>query len=432
MSLQKSSIITVCGEIPEEIPNGAILNILGGNGQGIYNMGFQPARFIYKLPKWVIKKYAKNNDVILDPFVGSGTTLIEAMKLRRNAIGMDYNPLSFLISKVKTTYFTTRVFLESFNFLEDRLRKTNYYNLRPIYKAINFWFSEESQKALSNVKANIKSITNESVKDFFWLTFSQVVRKASRCGDGQLLTARRKNFNNKSELTKEEIYNIFLKKAKENFATLSNFHLKNNLNNVGVKIILGDAKALDGINKTDLIITSPPYINAIDYVWASKLELHWLDKVKATDDRLNLYKKEVGTERFEDKEYKTLQTTGYPIIDKKIEDIFYGRKYQASGNQNKLRAKTTSQYFIDMKTHFKKAYKLLPRGGIYALVMGDNKITKVEIPTADFLSLIAQSIGFEKLFEFWIILKNRQLNIPRNVDWASTIKHDKMIILRKS
>ncbi len=61
------------------------------------------AKLIPHIPRYFIEKYTEKNEVILDPFCGSGTTLLEARLLERNAIGIDINPLAILLSKVKTT-----------------------------------------------------------------------------------------------------------------------------------------------------------------------------------------------------------------------------------------------------------------------------------------------------------------------------------------
>jgi len=51
--------------------------------------GVHPAQFSAEIPKRVIKLYSFVNDLVFDPFVGTGTTLIEAMKLKRFSIGLD-------------------------------------------------------------------------------------------------------------------------------------------------------------------------------------------------------------------------------------------------------------------------------------------------------------------------------------------------------
>src|SRR6188472_338470 len=61
------------------------------------------AKYIPQIPNYLITNFSEKNDLILDNFMGSGTTLVESKILGRNAIGVDVNPLAYLISKVKTT-----------------------------------------------------------------------------------------------------------------------------------------------------------------------------------------------------------------------------------------------------------------------------------------------------------------------------------------
>src|SRR5919206_4901190 len=61
------------------------------------------AKYIPQIPRYLISNLTKKNDLVLDNFVGSGTTLVESKLLGRKAIGVDINPLACLISKVKTT-----------------------------------------------------------------------------------------------------------------------------------------------------------------------------------------------------------------------------------------------------------------------------------------------------------------------------------------
>jgi len=200
------------------------------------------------------------------------------------------------------------------------------------------------------------------------------------------------------------------------------------LNSINAKTAIN----LTGNWNCDAVITSPPYINAIDYVWASKFELHWLGLVSNDRERLDLYTQEIGTERISRNEYCQLGKTGNAYLDNLIADIYYGTQYQASKGQNQLRARVVYKYFMDMKAHFLSCFNHLNAGGYYCFAIGDiSKICGVEIPVAKLLTEIAEEIGFVKLFQFHLLLKNRRLNLPRNVKWAGTIKHDTVVVLQK-
>jgi DNA modification methylase len=65
-----------------------------------------PARFIPALINRLIKQYSKREDLVCDPFVGGGTALIEGLLLQRQALGIDINPVAYLIARAKTTYIS--------------------------------------------------------------------------------------------------------------------------------------------------------------------------------------------------------------------------------------------------------------------------------------------------------------------------------------
>jgi hypothetical protein len=154
--------------------------------------------------------------------------------------------------------------------------------------------------------------------------------------------------------------------------------------------------------------------------------------VNSDEDRLNLYSKEIGTERIPRNECKELGRTGNELLDNLIADIYSGKKYQASKGQNQLRSRVVYQYFLDMKDHFASSFVHLRPGGKYCFSIGDiSKICGVDIPVAEILTELASEVGFRKQFYFNLLLKNRRLNLPRNVDWASTIKHDTIVVLEK-
>ena len=382
------------------------------------------------MPRWAIKKYSKENDTILDPFIGGGTTFIEALKLKRNCLGIDYNPYARLVSKVKSTQLNKDVFQSTFKTLMDDILNDNLPITKPNFKGVEFWFNENVISGLSKIKKHIMLLNNEDLKNFFLVAFSMTVRKTSYIAPGQILTARRKDWREIKQYTEKETIEMFDSFAREYSDYMFSFSKDINGNN-STRLIGNDARELNipqDIKEVDLIVASPPYINAMDYIWANRLRIHWLDLVKDDEDRLNLYNFEIGTERIQKKVYSQVGSFGIKEIDDTIKDIFDSSN---SNQQSQLRSRVTYQYFLDMKKHFEEAYKVLKKGGRYCIVVGDNTIRKVPVPTSIYLSMIAESVGFKKEKQFQIILKNRSLNVKRNVDFAGKIKYDRMIVLRK-
>lgn len=425
------SLKKVFGDIPLDIEDNAYLSIFRENGKDIHNIALYPCKYIAELPKWAIKKYSKENDIILDPFVGGGTTFVESKKLRRNCLGIDYNPYARLISEVKSTTLDEKELVSEYNRLSENIKQDNGFDLpKPDFKGVDFWFNQDVITGLSKIKKHVNTILNQKVRNFFLVAFSMVVRKASYIAPGQMLTARRSDWRTIKQLSETDTIDLFFSICQEYMSHLISFsRLASNKN--FTKIIGNDARKIilpEGIVNVDLIVSSPPYINAMDYIWANRLRVHWLDLVKSDDDRLELYNYEIGTERISKKEYSQIGSLGIEEIDKTIAEIYHSHN---SNQQSQLRSRVTYKYFVDMKKHFEEAYKVLKNGGRYCIVIGDNNIRKIYVPTSKYLTMIAESVGFKKETQFQIILKFRSMNVDRNLDFANKIDYDRMIVLKK-
>ena len=146
--------------------------------------------------------FSERNDLILDPFVGSGTTLVESKVLGRNAIGVDINPLACLISRVKATIISkTRVREIGYRLqqLQDDIAHGrghttlfNYKDKRPIlddllaglHRNIPKWYHKNVIYELSIIKNNIDTIEHSETRDFLLVAFSSILRSVSNATSG--------------------------------------------------------------------------------------------------------------------------------------------------------------------------------------------------------------------------------------------------------
>lgn len=106
-----------------------LINILSGeldfHGQNgnyaSHNFHSFPAKFPPSLPRECILALTEIGDVVLDPMMGSGTTVLEAFINGRRGVGFDIDPLSILMSSVKTTIYNTNRLIDSY---DDVIRRT--------------------------------------------------------------------------------------------------------------------------------------------------------------------------------------------------------------------------------------------------------------------------------------------------------------------
>src|SRR3989344_1041499 len=133
------------------------------------NHGFHtyPAMMIPQIAQRLIEEYGKDTRVMLDPFMGSGTSLLEAElhKQFRLVYGIDINPLARLIAKVKTTPIATNQLLNGYNKLSEAIKKERktiklkQKDLKtPQFYNINFWFKPEVILDLTIIKNSINHL----------------------------------------------------------------------------------------------------------------------------------------------------------------------------------------------------------------------------------------------------------------------------------
>lgn len=431
-NFQQSSYLHFEGNIPTDLPEDAFISIDRPPPPKIYSLGFQPAKSIPEIPRWFLHKYVSCPCTVLDPFVGSGTSIIESLTYGASIYWLDYNPLSRLICQVKTTKFEYSEVVKESARIISQVQKEGKAPETINFANKDFWFQKPVQEALELLRKQIFE-SSEQVQPLLLLAFSLTVRKTSDMNDGMILAAKRSNVTPIPKRSRADVFRYFQMYLNQAIEAVFEWQVISKKSGVTAQELSSqDSRFLEGDWVCDAVITSPPYINAIDYVWASKFELHWLGMVKDDKDRLGLYSKEIGTERISRQECKELGITEIPHLDQLITDIYTGKNYQATKGQNELRARVVYQYFMDMKSHFVSSFLHLSPGGYYCFAIGDvSKICGVDIPVASLLSEIASQVGFREQFRFHLLLKNRRLNIPRNVKWAGTIKHDTVVVLEK-
>jgi site-specific DNA-methyltransferase (cytosine-N4-specific) len=251
--------------------------------------GYHPysAKYIPQIPNYLISRFSEKNDLVLDNFMGSGTTLVESKILGRNAIGVDINPLACLISKVKITNLQKsdlkNVSMICASMKEDILAVRNLVNLtnhehrnriildESLHPNIPKWFREDVLCELVIIKKRIYSIENRDIREFLLVALSSILRTVSNAasGFGNLMI-------NKHITLKKRIYEKFVFAVNYMINGMLEFNKISTTSNM--KIFNHDCRSLVFINDetVDFICTHPPYMAAVPYAEYQKLSLWWL------------------------------------------------------------------------------------------------------------------------------------------------------------
>ena len=233
----------------------------------------------------------KEGDIVLDPFIGSGTTALEAQLLGINCLGIDISPLCVLQSKVKTES------VEAIDEIE-KIKKNILNKINPNL------FNQESESFLQM----IDSLGDEKVKNFYKMAYLVAVSDNARRG---------RNF----EQSFYKNIELMIKSVRDFRDIAKELNLK--LGRVEIKT--GDSRNLPLENNTiDGIITSPPYSIALDYVsndaHALKVLGHELSEIREEfvgvrgrgQERINLYNQDM--KRSYEEMYRVLKPKRFAAI----------------------------------------------------------------------------------------------------------------------
>lgn len=206
-----------------------------------------PAKFLSKLPHGLIERYSKKKDLIFDPFVGGGTTGLEAMLLERQFIGYDLNPFAIFVSNVKTTYLNPNTLQVHLNSILTQQKKLIEPKSAVLDKGDEICLGA---KISHEINCLIESIWIKSRKTPLRLFFELALIHSIKI-------VGRRDFESKENWKEASIIPIFERKSRKMIREISS--LPRNLKFIpDFKLASNHQVELDS-NSVDLIVTSPPY-----------------------------------------------------------------------------------------------------------------------------------------------------------------------------
>ena len=236
----------------------------------MHNIYSYHAKFNPNIPKEFIKKYSCEGDLVLDPFCGSGTTLLEGLKLKRNVIGVDISPIGILCSKVKTAVYDKDIIAKLSHKVLD-IKESNI--CIPEFENREIWFNEDILKQLGMLNYNIHTIEDVKYRELFFLILLSILNNCSR---------KRKTWNlgyladNCLPNMDRNVNVINLYKSKLKLLEKRTDFLTQDSSNT-VQCIESDVLKTN-ITGADLVVTSPPYPFAVDFIRYHRLALYWMGK----------------------------------------------------------------------------------------------------------------------------------------------------------
>jgi site-specific DNA-methyltransferase (cytosine-N4-specific) len=400
---------------------------------GIHSFHRYYGKLIPSIPFTAVNLFTKEDDLILDPFCGSGTTGVEAIKLNRKFIGLEVNPLSATISKVKTTKYSIEILNNLFEEISELLDKNiSTFNSFPYVINRDHWFKNYVQSDLVLIRECIEK-SLEIIKDkdeklkykvFLEITLSAIIKNVSNADLRHVFPGFSKRMRLLEETGKNEkdVKKTYLKALKKRINNVKEFMpLKYEGNIINTDASLFDAIKLK--SKVDLIVTNPPYISSVRYVETIKLELYWMEFIKNKEDYYSLSTKTIGNDKINKKDYEKIKKTDYDFIN-----LIVSKMYK----MDKKNAAVIADYFNSMSKVIILMSKVLKKGKKAVIKISDSKIRKVNIETGYLLTRIAILNGFKLVLVFSdkINENSRSLTTSRN-SYSDIIVSDYIIIWEK-
>jgi len=320
----------------------------GGGGDYPY-----PCRFPGQLPARLIERLSAPGDLVLDPFLGSGTTVVEALRHGRRAAGLDANPLAVVLTRAKSRPATAedelrlRAVSARATALVGACRTVGCQALSEAPEIPNRakWFADAHYHELAHLRLLLNEVSG-AARDLGDLAICQAAARVSfQDSETRYVSVPRATKPGEALVAFTSEVARLLKV------------LPCSTTDPDVLVAHGDARdrasypVEDGT--VDLIVTSPPYPNAYDYHLYHRFRLFWLGFSPAVFRSV-----EVGS-------HLRQQTVEDPVAD----------------------------YEADMKSVLQNLFAVLKPGGLCIFVVGDGIYGKVRYPTGDRLVALAESTG---------------------------------------
>lgn len=289
-------------------------------------------RYYGKFPSTIaahlIMQYTKESDNVMDPMSGSGTTAVECLLSNRKCKAFDVNPLSILLAKVKTTHIDRSILEEHLEIICHKYKPLTIdkFDWEPVgIRNLDHWFYKETQDSIRGIIYLIENISDESIKNFFWICLLSSIRPVSKA------TTQQGRLFLDISTAKKDALDTFKKKSIKAIKSVSELPVDHAAN---IMIDEHDSsKSFNFTNINDLIIVHPPYFNSYKYSAINSLELGWMRA-----NRKNIRKNEV-------------------------------REFFKVG-----KSENASIYINDMRMTLNNIIKTLKSNGIMALMIGDTVI----------------------------------------------------------
>ncbi len=380
-----------------------------------------PAKFIPQIVRYAINTYTKEGDWIVDPFAGPGTVGVEAYLCKRNAILFDLNLLLNHIMPLKVYRSKERLHEADLHKLLEGMRESKH-QFMPTWSNVAYWYAPEILDVLSQYWGFIHNTDNTVYSTVVKAALLKVGKRFSYTEDRTPKLARSKRKlqaidgllkENWREQLDEMVHSLSLKTLR-NLNDFVVYTQQHHLEDSGQVEFHGGVDSSDVAvpRVCDALITSPPYLQAQEYIRSTKMELFWLGHTEGEVQALS---------RLEIPYRKAGRVIRTETLDKVREML----------TRDDLRKRLDS-YFCHTINALENSMRQLKLNAAACIFVGNPRIDGISVEIWRILAeyFTERGFAFEKVYEDRI--KTRKLFGARKNKNPDGMKSEYLLILRKN
>lgn len=347
-----------------------------------------PARMAASIPWRILRSHSDEGPLrVLDPMVGSGTTAVVARSLGHKAIGFDKDPLAILIantwcSDVDEAYVFSKAREVLARAEVAKVRQGDAYPpgaSSEARKFVRYWFDPRNRQELAALSRCIEGVRDDVTRTFLWCAFSRliIVKQAGASLAMDVAHSRPHRVYEKAPL---KPFDGFLPAVRKVLGAAP-FKTRGQ---ASARLQIGDARAIPvGSRTIDLVITSPPYLNAIDYLRGHRLSLVWM--AHRLDALRDIRAESLGAEHMD-------FTCNDLIVDEAIAAAVEEPEELTDQAHGML-----TGYLRGMKQVMKEIARVLKPKARAVLVVGDSMLQGVFVANSAALAYLASEHGLRRV-----------------------------------